>query len=183
MSIVKRVTEAAIHLANDDPEAALLPLCVAIDATAKRTYSRGGHSAYKRFLASHMPLITKIAFGGLASRSLRFELHHPDIELDPDGMCSLEQIVYHIVRSGLVHEAEVPPSVRFSDECVLRYDSGALVIGNSFITGLLMAVITAPVNRGMKLPESLTVPLRARTMPLLSFIGAPATLHRLYEAE
>lgn len=114
VSIAKRVAEAVEKMAQDDVEGALLPISAAIDATATKHFNRGGRDSYKRFLHENLGLITKIAFGpSVLNINLKYD--HPDIETGPDGLCTIEQILYHVIRCGLAHNADLPSTLKFVD--------------------------------------------------------------------
>lgn len=94
-------------MARNDPERALLPLSAAIDATATKLYTQRGRKSYKEFIHQNLNLITEVSFGtSILNINLKYD--HPDLEADPDGRCSIQNILYHVVRCGLVHSAELP---------------------------------------------------------------------------
>jgi len=156
--MVKRFAEAGEALfLRQDPEAALLPLSPVLDAMAGQIYSRKGRSAYKQFIHDRMEVITRVAFGGIAILNAFFAIGplvdekgktiKPD-KVDKDGVAlySLEQVLYHVVRCGLLHKAEISPMLR---------DTGCrgsiFISGNAvniplqkITTGLLFAILTEP---------------------------------------
>src|SRR6266699_7136605 len=105
MSIAKRIREAVERYAEGDFEASLVPMSIALDATATKVYSRRGKSSYKRFIQENMVLITKIASGGPSVENFYFGYNHPEIEPDYQGRVSIQAILYHVVRCSLLHSA------------------------------------------------------------------------------
>ena len=71
MSISKRIAQAVDHMQEGDAEAALIPTCIAIDATAKKYYGKGGGDSYKTFIHENLGLITRIALGGCSILNIR----------------------------------------------------------------------------------------------------------------
>jgi hypothetical protein len=146
MSIGKRIAEAAEKSAQGDPESALISVCIAIDATSAKLYGKSGRSSYKKFVHDNFALITKVAFGNLTIGALRIGYAHPDIDAHPDGLCSIEEIIYHVVRCGLLHTAELHSSIRFTKELRFVAKDGILTLPSSFVVGLIVAVVACPVN-------------------------------------
>jgi hypothetical protein len=177
MSIGKRVSEAWDKLEAGDPESALFAICPAVDATAKREFGKGGRRSYKDFISNNMQLITMLGLGGMNTKELW--LPYPNIGKNEDlkkgeggfyplGLYPFEEIVYHIVRCGLGHEAELPPDLEFVDKPEIRSDpSGKLFLPASLVLGLIFAVMLAPVNkdetdsksRSIRLGDQYPVPL------------------------
>jgi hypothetical protein len=156
MSIAKRIAEAIDKLLAGDPESALIPVSIAVDATASQMYpTKKNNEAYKDWLHDNLSLITKAGMGNVSvTESFRFAYNHPDIIPGDDGCCSFEQILYHVVRCGLLHGAELPENLTFSTDGVIKIDSGRLTLGSSLIYGLIVAVVVSPVNGGQTIPNN-----------------------------
>jgi hypothetical protein len=146
MSIGKRVSDAIDKMEVSDPEAALFAICAALEATAAKEFGKPGRSSYKDFISQNLGLITNIAFGRGRILNLRLDYDHPEMKKNSEGVYPIEEILYHAVRCGLYHAAELPNNLRFVAEQKIYYDSGALVLPASFVYGLVTAVIVAPVN-------------------------------------
>ena len=131
MSIANRVHDAIERMDGDNYEGALNDICGAIEDTAAREYGKGGRANYKRFVHDNLLLITRTAgiSGGIAN--LYFDYRHPEIELDANGHCTFEQIVYHAIRCGLYHAGQLPLDLQFAPEKVIGRGKGS----NVLITG------------------------------------------------
>lgn len=146
VSIEKRVTEALRSLVNSDPEGALFQICVAVEVTAKAEYGKSGRGSYKAFLEENLGLITEIAFGGIRVEALKLGFKHPDLATDADGCAAFQDILYHVVRCGLYHEAGLPADIEFTDANHICARQGLLQLPASLILGLVICVVVAPSN-------------------------------------
>src|SRR5262249_39182982 len=72
---------------------------------------------------------------------------HPEMKKNPEGVYTIEEILYHAVRCGLYHQAGLPSNLEFTSECQIRCNHGALVLPASLIYGLILAVVVAPANQ------------------------------------
>ena len=157
MSIAKRIIEAYDKMNIRDAEAALIPASIAVDATAKKENPdlKTG-DAYKQFLHKNLELITRVAFGGnkAITNSFRIRYNHPQIKTDNEGLCSIEQVWYHTVRCGLLHDGCLPSSLRFIWQTAIKVDDDLLVLPATFVYGLMFAVIASPVNINESAPHT-----------------------------
>ncbi len=150
MSIGKRVSATLGALAKGDHEQALHDICSAIEVTATKEAGKSGRRSYKDFIADNLVLITRSAFGVDGTwGSMGFKYDHPDVKPGPNGFCSFEDIMYHVVRCGLYHEATLPSSLTFTNNNVISCDGGkTLSLPAALTKGLTVAVLTSPVNAG-----------------------------------
>ena len=154
MSISKRVTEAICYAENGDFEAALIPSCIAVDATAQLEYGARGSNRelYKRFLRENADII---GYAGLriVARNIRLRNPDPTLKLRGDGTCTFDELLYHVVRCGLLHSGSIDQFVVLSDSVLLGYDEHRVVVYRSIVWGLLFSVVLAPCNSQQKLPN------------------------------
>ena len=128
-----------------DPEAALLPISTAIDATATRRYGKRGRKSYKDWLHENLELITRVALGSPIF-NLRLNYKHPYIEEKNDGLCGVEDILYHVVRCGLAHDARLPSNLIFTKDSSFEVRGELIVMPSSLVYGLIVAVIVCRRN-------------------------------------
>src|SRR5262245_13698054 len=107
MPIGKQVSDAVTKMDAKDPEGALFAICAAIEATATKEFGAGGRRNYKDFIHQNLDVITWTAFGPRIL-NLKLAYQHPDVKLDADGLCTFEDIMYHVVRCGLYHTTDLP---------------------------------------------------------------------------
>lgn len=181
MSIAKRVAEAVEKMAQSDPEGALLPISSAIDATATKHYNRRGRKSYKDFIHENLGLITKVAFGpSILNINLKYD--HPDLTIGPNGLCTIQDVLYHVVRCGLAHSAELPSTLRFVDEDKFRVENNLLVLPASLIYGLIAAVVVCPANIDQTISESYGFNVRGFQITMNNLWGKKAALENLLAA-
>ena len=172
MSIGKRITEAVDKMVLGDAEGALIPTCIAIAATAKKEYpSSNDNISFKKFVHDNFPLITKVAFGGTTIGNLRVRYNHPDIKTDDDGTCSFEQILYHVVRCGLVHSASFPSNLRFVKDSHIRVQDDRVEMPESIIYGLLAALVVSSHNKCESVPNHYGFHIGAKDVSLNGLWG------------
>ena len=181
MSIGKRVAEAVDKLAQNDAEGALLPISSAVDATATKHFNRRGRKSYKNFIRENLGLITKVGFGA-SMMNVSFKYDHPDLETGPDGVCTIQDILYHVVRCGLAHSAELPSTLKFVDENKCQAGNGLLVLPASLIYGFIAAVVVCPENTDQTIPERYRMNVRGFQITLNDLWGKKTEFENLLAA-
>lgn len=155
MSVGKRISEAFDRLVENDYEAATIPVSIAVAATASRCNPTAKDGfAYKEWLRINLGLITRVGMGNVSiTDSFRFAFSHPDLKPDVNGLCTLEQLLYHVVRCGVVHQAEISPAVKFGPPGTTTFDNSTITLSAGFLTGMIFAVVVSPVNAGERSPK------------------------------
>jgi hypothetical protein len=102
------------------------------------------------------------------------------VSSDADGICSAEEIFYHVIRCGLLHEACLPSNLRFENRNAIVVRDGLLVLPASLISGIVVAVVVSPVNTTESLPGGCSLNIDGRSYPLNDFWGKQAELLALY---
>jgi hypothetical protein len=150
-AIAKRVAAALKAMAKGDAEQGLNDICGSIEATAEAEYSAGGKKNYKKFIHENLGLITWMS--GLPTiLNIRLAYQHPRIDLDANGTCGFEDVVYHAVRCGLYHASEWDDNLTFEDAQIMSIASdGRLILPKALVWGLIFAVVISPVNKSEKL--------------------------------
>ncbi len=170
MSIGKKVEEAIAKMDVGDHEEALSQISIAIDATAKLEASKGGRESYKQFIHKNLGLITAVAFEDKSILNLHLAYQHPDIELDEKGLCTIQEVMYHAVRCGLMHESKLPANLRFTDDGQIRVDAGEVVLPSSLIYGLITVVVLSPLNADERVSGN----------PICNYGGVPLLVNCLW---
>lgn len=190
MTIAKRVTEATERMQKGDYEGALFQICSALEATAKSEYGQSGRAIYKRFIHENLELITRVGFRQRIS-NLTFgidlnKFRSADDQIEPDGPggnFTIEQILYHLVRCDLYHNAGLPPHIEFSSQPMIKCQPEMVSIPGSIVNGLILAVVASPANAGMTLPVNFEFDFTEGVKIRLSSIcGKRETLKRMIDA-
>lgn len=125
-------------------EEALCLVCNAIDACASQVYpDKGVNERYKQFLKDHFREITEVGFPGISANSIRIKVNAEidQLRLDSNGYADMEQIIYHVVRCGLVHDCAIDQSVVFIDRTIIGdWDDGRFYLPRAIIFGLIAVV-------------------------------------------
>lgn len=53
------------------------------------------------------------------SNAVKIKFSDPDIKSDTAGFCGIEDIVYHIMRCGLVHSTGLDSRIQWSESIIL----------------------------------------------------------------
>ena len=94
-----------------------------------------------------MWMILLTGFGTIVATDIKIPFSHPQIVSDSNGYCSFEQIVYHVMRCGLIHGTGEDSKIVWNQNTALAIDSnGNLNISPSFLWGFALSVIACPVN-------------------------------------
>ena len=129
-------------------------ICAAIDATAKNESGKAGRTSYKEFLHQNLGLITNVAFGGTQILNIHLLYDHPQVKKNSDGTVPVQEILYHVVRCGLYHDAALPADIAFTDKAQIRVEQdGQIVLPLGLIYGLITAVVVSPANRDERAPK------------------------------
>ncbi len=147
-NISKKVTNAFRSYIDKDYEEALFQICPAIDATANlEGYTDKENSLkYKSFLTNNIQIIvysmTGTPLSGMAYSGAKFaEIKKPKIA----DQISLEEIIYHLIRSNLAHDVTVSKKIEITEN---TFGNGGdrILIPKTIIEGLILAVILSPSN-------------------------------------
>jgi len=156
MSIGKRVREALDKLAAGDYEAALIPACIAVAATANKAYPhlKYDNHKYKTFLSDNRDIIMEVALG-VQTTEISFKFTHDDIRRPKKpGLATVEEILYHVVRCGLIHDGELDTAIHFGQSNEFGLLDNEVVIPPEIINGLILAVIGSSYNQDERLDRT-----------------------------
>lgn len=149
VSIGDRIQAAIDHMDKGDVELALSDVCIAIDITSQKylNVEKSSRSTYKQFLKDNMWIILTAGFGGVVVEDIKIPFQHPEIKGDDQGYCTLEDVIYHVMRCGLLHGTGENDGLVWTKEVILACHEGKLNISPTFIWGMMLAVITCPCNQ------------------------------------
>ena len=157
VSVGQRVQSMIDHMSKGEIELALSDICIAIDITSQKYYNESTSSAtcYKRFLKENMWMIVVTGMGSLITETVKLPFTHKDIKSDSEGYCTLEQIIYHVMRCGLIHGTGEDSKIIWNNRIPLALDKDRnLNLSPSFIWGFALCVIACPANRKEKVGDT-----------------------------
>src|SRR5947209_3961984 len=103
MSVKNRLEDAGVLFTMNRHEGALLSILIALAGTARKRYPKKNYKDKQSFVRFFKEEFSKYIPGQI---NLKFR----------ERICAVEEIFYEFVRCELVHEAELPEDIRFSDQ-------------------------------------------------------------------
>lgn len=144
MSVQSFIESSEILYNNGKYEEALCLACIAIDACSANQYPKKTTSErYKLFLKEHFSTICEFGFPGIMASKICIKITQPSKFLKPDenGYVTMEQIIYHVLRCGLVHTCNIENTIQFTDRTIIKdWDQEKFPIPKDIIHGLLESV-------------------------------------------
>lgn len=145
MSVGSFLDAVKILYVNKKYEEALCMACIVIDACSAKEYpdraNRNNAERYKLFLKRHFSTICKYGFPGIQATNIRIKVNVSDSNLKPDknGYVDMEQIIYHVLRCGLIHECNIEKTIQFTDTTIIGDWNDKFYIPKDIIRGLIAA--------------------------------------------
>ena len=167
-SISRRIEASISALQNKDYETALIHYFPALDKTAKRRRPKAGvGDRIRQFVDDELEIISHIA-----TRNI--------IRVTCNGV-SFSEAIYKFGRTPIAHEGELDPRLRFDNA------SGTSIgqvwnLPPSFITGLVVAVVVAPENRGEAFSQNYMVTIHGQEFNLSKMWGDRQSIRNWMEA-
>lgn len=153
---------------------ALSLACSAVDATSTKMFpdEKYNNVRYKSFLQKNMRLVTTFGMPGVSAGGIRIKcVNIPELKTDKENMASLEDIIYHVIRCGLIHQCEIEDKIEFTERTMLGDFKGKFRVPYAIILGLIMAVILSKENAAESMPKSHKVYLNGKHVDLNSLWG------------
>jgi len=160
VSIGTFVTTSFELLSAGKYDTALSLASSAVDATAAKLYGRSisNNKRYKRFLRDKMPIVTRFGFPGIQAGGIRIKcINIPDLRTDQEGYVGIEDILYHTLRCGLLHQCEIDARIEFVPETYIGDFSEKFRLPHHVIFGLLLAVVLDECNAVESVPSDIQV--------------------------
>ncbi|KKL99389.1 hypothetical protein LCGC14_1814930 [marine sediment metagenome] len=176
VSVGTLVSEAIDKMDASDPEGALVAICAAVDRTAREEYCKPGTESYKRFVRENFHLIIPTVFGKHDIGGMKFAFGHqsPRPEHTKGDSWTIEDVLYHAVRCGLYHDAELLPNIKFVESATLSGGGDQIEISASLVCGLIAAVVLTPCNRSQVAPKDGILNYRGIPLPISKLWGRRA---------
>ncbi len=149
MSIGTFVSTSLELMSEGKYDVALSLACSAVDATSAKCFpiEKSNNARYKSFLMKNMRIVTTYGMPGMSAGGIRIKcVNIPDLNTDADNMAGLEDILYHVIRCGLIHQCEIEERIEFTEQTMLGDFKGKFRIPFAIIFGLIMAVVLSKEN-------------------------------------
>jgi hypothetical protein len=173
MAILEQAVKTIKNYSIGDTNQALIDILIAVDATSKKEYSsiKGNGARYKMFLDDNMYLIKIVSINVRMTNKISFRNMHLNENLKKHSSLSLSEIIYHIIRCNLLHEAELPITILFHDLPEIKLELDKMVLPKNLILALLVSIITAKSNADNKFIENYELNIFGNTIPLNQIWG------------
>ena len=163
--VSRRMQQCIERLQVDDSEGALVNLFPAIDKTAKKRRPKDGvGSRIRAFLQDEEVLITAVGIGNVF-KGCSFD------------SCSLHDALYKFGRTPIAHEGELDPRLKFNNNGGLEIGPDNWNLPVSYIVGMSLAVIIAPVNAGEQTSDRLRINIFGKQFLLNDIWGKHEAVH------
>lgn len=169
MSVGVRTMEACRALYARATERSLVPAVIAMDTTARKRYPKhkSNRERYSRFIGDNLRLITAVWLGRPVD-VCRIRARHGELKASAaDGTFGVDDLLYHALRSEILHEAGLTPGLVTVARGVEHLDFGGengtvLRLSHRLIEGCLAAVVLAPENADKRTPEPAPLYIRSK---------------------
>jgi hypothetical protein len=148
ITVAQRVMHAIDSVGRGEYEFALEDAAVAIDISAQRHFGKqqSAKSDYKAFLDEYFWLIELMALNGINLETSIFQ----NLTIPGVPVPRMPDLVYHIVRCGLVLSTGLPPNVVFVPGRGALFAHEYVSLPEQVIWGLLASVVFAKANSAEK---------------------------------
>ncbi|EIZ1412020.1 hypothetical protein MOV01_004366 [Vibrio vulnificus] len=147
-TIGQRVKLAIDHASRGEMDIAIEHACNAIDVTSQRYYSqkKSSNSCFKQLLSEYSWLIEIMSLRGINLDETTFDNFPIKIFNKIEGKPRFCDLIYHVVRCGLVHSDTLEKGFSFHDRDAIEIADKELVLPSSILWGLLGVVVFCPAN-------------------------------------
>ena len=159
MSIAKFIS-GAITLNNlGQYNTAFALVCSSVDATSKKIFpTENNNTRNKSFIKKYFRIISTYGFPGISAGGIKIKCSNiPDLKTDNEGYVGIEDIIYHVIRCGLVHECQLDSRLQFIDQTRIGDFDKYFQLPKQTIWGLIIAVVLCEKNQSEKCNENITI--------------------------
>lgn len=178
MGIGNFVEASLEHFEQNQFDIALALASSAVDATASKCgYKGNNNTKYKQFLKDNMQMITTFGFPGISASGIRIKcINIEDLKTDDKNMTDIENIIYHTIRCGLIHQCDISSQIEFTHETYIGDFIDKFKIPQNLVLGLLVAVVLAKCNKYESLKKTYFIlnPMTKEHISLNSLWGKEA---------
>lgn len=142
MNIKSFLESAKILYDNNKYDEALTLVCISVDACASKKYeSKYNGEKYKKYLRDNFSIICKYGFPGIQASCIKIRnIKNVKLITDDKGFVGVEDIIYHLIRCGLVHECNIDETIELTEKTEIGSDNNKFFIPKDIILGLIASV-------------------------------------------
>jgi len=95
-----------------------------------------------------MRVITTFGFPGISASGIKIKcLNIKDLKTDDNDMVDMEDIIYHTIRCGLIHQCDIDSQIEFTSQTFIGDFINKFKIPQDLVIGLIVAVILNASNK------------------------------------
>ena len=152
MAIGNFISEGIVFHNHGKMDVSLALICSALDVTAKKVFPNETDNSKrnKKFMKEYMHIITRFGFPGIitSKEEIRIKcVNVPNLKPDNEGYVGIEDIIYHTIRCGLIHECDIEQSIEFTDETLIGDFINKFKVPKQLFWGLTLATILCEKNK------------------------------------
>jgi hypothetical protein len=177
MAYTDRLVEAYEKVIKGDWINALIQICIALDAIAKKTYGGKPGKRIKQYVRDNQYILTRISV-------LHLEVHGDMIFQVAGGKTmNFEDIFYKLIRCTLVHEGELDSRIRIVQSPSIGLDGqGNYLLSTHMIMALFLLLVADPNTMNVAWPVSASFTIESKTIRLSDIQGDPKRLVSVFRA-
>lgn len=181
MGIGNFIEASLKHFDNQEYDIALTLATSAVDATASKSgYKGDNNQKYKQFLKDNMRTIITFGFPGISASGIKIKCHNiKNLKTDENNMIDIENIIYHTIRCGLIHQCDISNEIEFTRETFIGDFIDKFKIPQNLILGLIVSVVLAKCNKDENLGISYSIinPMSKKSFELNNLWGMEDNLN------
>jgi hypothetical protein len=154
---------------------AMASICTVVDSLGKAEFGGKTRSRCLAFLDKYLDIITTVGFGGAIRANPGGRLNVLD-PMNPTKTKNVIEVVYDILRCSLIHEADLPFNVQFTQEAFYGKRSGDFLIPTNFFYALLFAAIASPCMAQKSIVNDIQLTWRGAPCPVNQLMGDTASV-------
>ncbi|MDI6761704.1 MAG: hypothetical protein QME83_01610 [Thermodesulfobacteriota bacterium] len=175
MAYTDRLIEACEKIIRGDWTNALIQICIALDAIAKKTYGGKPGKRIKQYVRDNQYILTRIAM-------LHLEVHGDLLFQVADGKTmKFEEIVYELIRCALLHEGEMGSRVKIVQSPSIGLDDqGNFLLSVHMIMALCLLLVADPKAVHVTWPDTASFTVEGETIRFSDIKGHPGKLVEVF---
>ena len=181
MSISNFVSAGIMFHNYGKTDVSLSLISSALDATAKKVFPNQKNSQrIKNFIRKYMYIVTNFGFPGISATAIRIKcIDVPNLKPDDEGYVGIEDIIYHTIRCGLIHECDIEKHIEFTVNTELGDFNKVFKIPYQLFWGLALPIIICKENADEKTEDNVKINLCGKDFWIQELWGKEEDLQKL----
>lgn len=119
-----------------------------------------------------MDIITHFGFPGIHATGIMIKcINVPLLKADSNGYVGIEDIIYHVIRCGLIHECEVENLIEYTDETIIGDFNGKFKMPKQLFWGLTLATIFCEKNKDEQSEDIVNINIKGKDFSINDLWG------------